>query len=164
MPGSRNRYVFDASSWISIEGNPAQNRILFCLGKLIEEGRIISPPQSWAEVKKAHWVKAWLESHKETFIKRLGGVDFLKTVGQVTHRFPTMAGARRRKERADQYVLATAVHLNGTSNPDEHVVVCEESDAHRPSRKLVTACRAFKVKSMTLMDVLREEFPDEVWP
>jgi hypothetical protein len=75
-----------------------------------------------------------------------------------------MAGARRRKERADQYVLASAAYLNATSNPTHHIVVCEESAAKRPSRKLVTACQAFGVESENLMRVLRMEFPDENWP
>ena len=75
-----------------------------------------------------------------------------------------MAGARRRKERADQYVLASAAYLNATSNPTRHIVVCEESAAKRPSRKLVTACQAFGVESENLMRVLQTEFPDENWP
>jgi len=164
MVGGYKRYVVDASSWISVEGSPAQNLILFCLGKLIEDGKIISPPQAWSEVKKCPWVKAWLEPYKDTFVKSIGAVGFLSILGRVTHRFPAMAGARRRKERADQYVLAAAIHYNENSNPVEHVVVCEESGAQRPSRKLVTACESFGVKSMSLMDVLREEFPDEAWP
>lgn len=164
MDGGHNQYVVDASSWISVEGNPAQNRILFYVGKLIETGKLTSPPQAWEEVKKCPWVKAWLEPYKDTFVKGVGDVQFFATLGRVTHQFPAMAGARRRKERADQYVLATAMHSNENSNPVEHVVVCEESAVQRPNRKLVTACTAFGVKSMSLMDVLRKEFPDENWP
>ena len=72
-----------------------------------------------------------------------------------------MAGARRRKERADQYIVATAAHLNATSNPTRYRVVCEETDTQRPSRKMVTACKSFGVESMSLLEMLREEFPDE---
>ena len=40
MAGARRKYVVDASSWIPVEGNPAQNLILYCVGKLIEDGKI----------------------------------------------------------------------------------------------------------------------------
>ena len=82
-------------------------------------------------------------------------------IGRVTHQFSTMAGARRRKERADQYVVATAAYLNATSNPTRTRVVCEETDTQRPSRKIVTACKAFGVEPMNLLEMLREEFPNE---
>jgi hypothetical protein len=164
MAGARDKYVIDASSWISIEGHPAQNLILFCLGKLIEEGKVQCPPEAWDEVKKCPWVQAWLKPYKVQFVKSISAVEYLMTVGRVTHQFHAMAGARRRKERADQYVLATAAYLNATTNPTKHVVVCEESAAQRPNRKLVTACRAFGVESKTLIGILRKEFPDENWP
>ena len=151
----------DASSWISVEGNPAQNRILFCLSKLIEEGKICCPPEAWDEVEKCPWVKAWLEPYYGHFVKRISAVDYLLLVGRVTHEFHTMAGARRRKERADQYVVATAAYLNANSNPLKFSVVCEETDTQRASRKLVTACQKFGVESKDLFGMLREEFPDE---
>jgi Domain of unknown function (DUF4411) len=82
-------------------------------------------------------------------------------VGKVTHQFSKMAGARRRKERADQYVVATAAYVKARSNPTSIRVVCEETDTQRPSRKMVTACKAFGVESMNIMQMLREEFPNE---
>ena len=165
MAGADRRYVMDASSWISVEGHPAQNRILFFVGKLIEGGKIICPPEAWAEVKKCPWVKAWLESYHDQFVQRITAVEFYGILGRVTMKHHVMAGARRRKERADQYVLASAAYLNAiTSNPMRHVVVCEESAAKRASRKLVTACKSFGVESENLMSVLRTEFPDENWP
>ena len=153
--------MIDASSWISVEGNPAQNRILFFLGKLIDDGKIQCPPEAWDEVDKCPWVKAWLEPHYIRFVKRISDVEYLMLVGRETHQFSTMAGARRRKERADQYIVATAAYLNATSNPTRTRVVCEETDTQRASRKIVTACRAFGVEPMNLLEMLREEFPDE---
>jgi hypothetical protein len=146
MAGVHRRYVVDASSWISVEGHPAQNRILFFIGKLIEDGKIICPPEAWGEVKKCPWVKAWLETYHDQFVQSITAVEFYGILGRVTMKHHVMAGARRRKERADQYVLASAAYLNATSNPTRHVVVCEES-AKRASRKLVTACQAFGVES-----------------
>jgi hypothetical protein len=63
--------------------------------------------------------------------------------------------------RADQYVVTTAAHLKARANPTRIRVVCEETDTQRPSRKIVTACRAFDVEATTLLDMLREEFPNE---
>lgn len=82
-------------------------------------------------------------------------------VGRVTHQFATMSGARRRKERADQYVIATAAYLNTHSNQIRYSVVCEETDAQRAGRKITTACRAFGVESQDLVGMLRDEFPDD---
>jgi hypothetical protein len=163
MVGESRRYIIDASSWISIEGNPAANLILYCIGKLIEAGKIQCPPEAWDEVQKCPWVLAWLKSYREQFVKNIGTIEYYGIVGQVTHQFHVMAGARRRKERADQYIVATAVYLNAITNPTKHVVVCEESDAHRPSRKLVTACSKFNVTSINLLKMLSSEFPGEKW-
>jgi Domain of unknown function (DUF4411) len=164
MDGVHRQYVVDASSWISVEGHPAQNQILFFVGKLIEQGKIICPPEAWGEVKKCPWVKAWLAQYQDQFVKSATATEFFGILGQVTMQFHVMAGARRRKERADQYVLASAAYYNVLSNPTKHVVVCEESAVQRPSRKLVTACKAFGVDCDNLMGVLRQEFPDEKWP
>lgn len=161
MAGPHDIYVIDASSWISIEDDPAQNRILFFVGKLIEQGKIRCPPEAWDEVEKCPWVRAWLEPFHGQFVRRISDVEYMLLVGRVTHQFSTMAGARRRKERADQYVVATAAYINGTSNPIQARVVCEETDTQRASRKITTACKAFNVTPMNLRDMLREEFPHE---
>lgn len=119
------------------------------------------PPEAWEEVEKCPWVKAWLEPHYGQFVKRINDVEYMLLVGRVTHQFSTMAGARRRKERADQYIVATAAYLNATSNPTRTRIVCEETDAQRASRKIVTACKAFGVEPLNLFQMLKEEFPDE---
>jgi hypothetical protein len=155
-------YIVDASSWIFIEGHPAQNRILYYVGKLIEQGKIWCPPESWGEVKKCPWVVAWLAQYSDQLILRLG-VDYLMMVGRVTHAFAGMSGARGRKEKADQYVVAMAAHLNAISNPTRHVVVAGESADTRPKRKIPTACEHFGVECCGLMEMLAREFPDEPW-
>ena len=43
-------YVVDSSSWISIEGNPAENKILYHLSALIDRGQIKCPPEVWDEL------------------------------------------------------------------------------------------------------------------
>ena len=163
MDGADKKYIVDASSWITVENHPAQNRILFCVGKLIESGKILCPTEAWGEVKFCPWVLAWLEPDKDDFVQSISTTEYLMTVGRVTHRFPAMAGARRRKERADQYIVATAMYLNATSNPTKHIVICEETDNQRASRKLVTACDALGVEHKGLLEMLRDEFPEEGW-
>lgn len=112
-------------------------------------------------MEKCPWVKTWLEPHHGQFVKRINDIPYMLLVGRVTRQFSTMAGARRRKERADQYVVATAAYLNASANPTRTRVVCEETDAQRANRKMTTACTAFGVESMNLFEMLREEFPDE---
>jgi hypothetical protein len=160
---SNNVYIVDASAWISIEGHPAQNLILFCVTKLIEAGKMRCPSESWREVKKCPWVVAWLGGYKDRLLVSPGGVDYLLTVGRVTGAFPGMSGARSRKERADQYVVATAAYLNANANPTRHVVVAGESAVKRPNRKIPRACAHFGVECWPLMEVLKYEFPNEAW-
>jgi uncharacterized protein DUF4411 len=157
-------YIVDASSWISIEKHPAQNLILHSISRLIEAGKIQCPPESWAEVKKCPWVLAWLQPNKDRFVRSISDSEYFMTVGKVTFSHSTMAGARRRKERADQYVVAMASYLNATTNPRRYKVVCEESAARRPSRKMTTACVAMGIECIGLFRMLRDEFPEENWP
>ena len=99
MDGADKRYIVDASSWIMVENHPAQNRILFCVGKLIESGKIQCPPEAWGEVKFCPWVLAWLEPLKDEFVQNISATEYLMMVGKVTHKFPAMAGARRPKDK-----------------------------------------------------------------
>jgi Domain of unknown function (DUF4411) len=163
--GGGNRiYVVDASRWISVEGHPAQNLMLYCLSKLIDGGGIISPPECWDEVQNVPWVHAWLKRYQRSFINRVATVEYYQMVGRVTRQFHVMAGARRKKERADQYVVGMAACLNVAGTSNVHVVVCEESHVKRPNRKIRTACTAFEVECIDLFSMLRKEFPDEPWP
>lgn len=158
-----SKYVVDASAWISIEGHPGQNLILFCISKLIEQDRITCPPEAWEEVQKCPWVHAWLDQYKDQIVSAPRAVDYLMTVGEVTHAFPGMASPRGRKEKADQYVVGVALFLNRTSNPTRHVVIAGESLAKRPNRKIPRACQHFGVECCGLMEMLAREFPDEKW-
>lgn len=142
-------YIIDASSWISIEGHPAENRILWHLGRLIESGRAICPPEAKDEVVMCPQVLAWLDQYKEAYVRRIPDAEYLFEVGRVAYRFPQMAGVRGGKERADQYVVGMASYLNKTSAAP-HAAVSEEG-IRRASRKISTACAAFAVPHMNLM-------------
>jgi hypothetical protein len=152
-------YVIDSSSWISIEAHPAQNRILWLLGTLIESGRAICPPEVKSEVQSCPNVLAWLDQYKGRHVRRVEAAEYLLKVGEVARRFPQMAGVRGTKERADQYVVGMTAYLTAKSGTP-HVAVSEEG-FRRPGRKISTACAHFGVGHMNLMDMLRNEYPDE---
>ncbi len=154
----------DASSWISIEGHPAQNRILHTLVGLIEADRLECPPEAWEEVQRCPWVHAWIDQYKDRLINNhRQNVDYLLLVGQITSRYPRMSGARGKKEKADPYVLANAVHGNRIINPMKFAVVTNEGPASK--RKLPAACRDkdYNVECMTLLEMLQKELPDETF-
>ena len=156
-------YVVDASSWISIDGNPDANRILSRLDELIERGAIKCPPQALNEVRNAYmagWIKARRKQISHTLRNK---VEFLTLLGQVTFQFAAMSGARGRRNRADPYLVAYAAYRNQTGNPTRCVVVCAESATKRPNRKLPTACKAFNVEPIGLVEMLKREFPEESW-
>jgi hypothetical protein len=160
----RTIYVVDSSSWISIEGNPAENKILYHLSVLIERGQIKCPPQVWSEIERCERVLAWIDAQREEIVENFRSrARFLELLGQVTVKFPAMSGARGRRNKADPYVVAHAAYGNESDGSDNYAVVCDETLASRPNRKLPTACKAFAVESFTLMEMLAREFPEENW-
>jgi hypothetical protein len=108
----------------------------------------------------AGWIKTRRTQISHTLRNK---VEFLKLLGEVTFKFSGMAGARGRRIRADPYLVAYAAHRNKTDSPTKCIVVCAESAVKRPNRKLPTACKAFDVESITLLEMLSREFPDEAW-
>ena len=160
MAGTPDRvYIVDTSSWIAIESDPAENRILFFVSKLIEARKIICPPEVWAELKQVPRVKAWLDPLKEAHVKRIGAAEYFLTAGRVTGRFPMMAAARANKDKADQWVVAMGLYLNGPDRAKEHVVVSQEG--YRKRQTIPKACAAMSVPHTDLIGMLRDEFPDE---
>lgn len=158
-----NIYVIDASSWISIDGNPDANRILAHIDMLIERGAVKCPPQCLNEIRN-EYMAGWIKSRRKQVSHTLRTkIDFLKMLGEVTFKFAGMAGARGVRNKADPYLVAYAAFRNGTENPTNCVVVCDESVVHRPNRKVPTACKAFSVEAITLKEMLKREFPDQEW-
>lgn len=165
--GPTTIYVVDASSWISIENHPAQNRILHKVAAMIEAGRIECPPEAWAEVQRCPWVHAWIDQYEDRLIRRhRQDGNYLALVGEIAFRFPHMSGTRGKRDRADPYVVANAVHGNRTSTVagvpiQRFVVVANESIGGR--RKIPTACNDYQVECLTLIEMMQREFPDESW-
>jgi hypothetical protein len=162
-PDNETIYVVDSSGWISIEKHPAQNRILYSLIELIEKGRIASPPEVWDELIRCHEVLAWIGDHRGKIVRAPLQVGYFTLIGQVAHQFPAMCATRGSKEKADGYVVALAAHGNQTSNPTKWAVVAAETLATKPNRKIPTACSAFNVECIGLIEMLRREFPDDDW-
>src|SRR5882724_4755496 len=120
-------YVVDASSWISIDGNPDANRILSHLDKLIERGRIKCPPQALNEVRNAY-MAGWIKARRKQISHSLRSkVEFLALLGQVTFQFAGMSGARGKRNRADPYLVAYSAYRNKTENPTKCVVSRQRS-------------------------------------
>jgi Domain of unknown function (DUF4411) len=160
---SRHKYLFiiDSSSWFEIENHPAQNRILSALVPLIEGGRVRFPPEVWEEIQDCtliHWLEPYRLSLVESFRNE---VEYLLLGGKVAHKFPGLAGIRGRRRKADPWVVAAAVH--GSKNPHMRAVVCNETVRKRPNRKMPTACAAFGVECLSLLEMLHREYPDDGW-
>jgi hypothetical protein len=159
-------YVIDSSSWIAIEQHPASNRILYYLSDLVDRGLIRCPVEVWNELKRCPFVKGWIKQRKKQIVHSLrNNGEFHRLVGEVAIRFPSMAGVRsaRSLNNADPYVVAYAAYRNRTENPTVCIVVCDETLAMRPNRKIPTACHKFGVKPVSLLEMLANEFPDEDW-
>ena len=157
-------YVVDASSWISIEGNPAANKILYSLSSMVDRGVIKCPREVADELKHCEYVKGWLHLRRKEIVHNIRQkIEYLQLIGQVAISFPAMSGVRSMRNKADPYVVAYAAYRTRTTNPTKFVVVCDETLKNRPNRKIPTACEAFGVECITLMETLSREFPDEAW-
>lgn len=152
-------YVIDTSSWLSIEGNPAQNLILSRISILAERGRIKVPPEVIEELTQVSSVVDWVRQNQNLLLERnTSSVEYLLLGGRIAHEFPAMAGTTGKRNKADPWVIATAIH--GGRNPHAHVVVCDETIRKRAGRKIPTACQKYKVECCSLMEMLAREFDD----
>jgi hypothetical protein len=159
MAGTDNDdvYVLDSSSWISIEGHPAQDAILYRLLKLIEAGRIVSPPEVWDELKKCDWVLAWIGDKRKQIVRSFASPDYFALIGQVASAYPSMCATRGSKDKGDGYVVASVVHGSRTSNPQRWIGVAEDE-------AIRTACSEYQQEAIDLAEMMSREFPDESWP
>jgi hypothetical protein len=106
-------------------------------------------------------VQGWLQQYANAIFWAPQEVEYLLLAGQITHSFPAMQAARGDKEKADAWVVALAGHMR--SNPQDWRVVCDETSARRPNKKIPAACERFGVPCTSLMEMLRAEFPEEDW-
>src|SRR6266851_8939970 len=118
-------YVVDASSWISIDGHPAANKILYYLTELIERGAIKCPPEVWSEIRPNDYLMAVLKPHRKAIVHRRlrQNWEYLKIVGEVSWKFAAMSGTMGTRNKADPYVVAYAAYRNSVDNPPRCVVV-----------------------------------------
>lgn len=166
MAGSARQkiYVVDSSSWISIEGNPAANRILYFLDEMIDRSEIEMPPEVWDELKRCEYVLNWLKPrHKKVVVRLRQKPEFLQMLGRVAFDFPAMSGSRGSKNKADPYVVAHAMYRKKQLSPVPCAVVCDETLRSRPNRKIPTACQANQIDTLRLMEMLKREYPQETW-
>lgn len=137
-------FVVDTSSWLDIEGHSAQNRILSALIPMIEAGRVKIPPEVWGEIEESSKLFGWLNPYRRKIVEnRRSKPDYLMLAGKIAHTFQGMAGVRGRRNKADPWVIATAVHARG--NPHVRVVVCNETVRRRPNRAQIQALESKRI-------------------
>ena len=109
---------------------------------------------------------AWISGHRASIIEnRSQDFTYLSLVGGIARKFPGMAGVRGPRDKADPYVVALAAHMNAEVSliKIKWLVVADETLVQRPNRKIPTACRDSNVECIGLSEMLKREFPDEVW-
>jgi hypothetical protein len=88
-------YVIDASSWISIDGNPDANRILAHIDMLATRGAVKCPPQCLNEVRNAY-MAGWIKIRRRQVSHTLRtNIEFLKMLGDVTFKFSAIGWRTR---------------------------------------------------------------------
>jgi hypothetical protein len=130
---------------------------------LIENGRIKFSPEVWREIETATSIGGWLEPYRKLLVdNRHTDPDYLATVGLITHQFPAMAGVNAgRRNKADPWLIGLAVQSRARG--ESWAVVCDETVANRPNRKMPTACAQFNTACYTLVEMLQREFPGDDW-
>ncbi len=156
-------YIVDTSSWLLVSKHSKSNRILYLLTNLLNEGRLKSRSQVFDELNRVEpLVSSWLTINKGEIIEnQKTDLDYIRCVNEISDAFPSMVGVRKNKEKADPHVIALA--LSGVLDVPVCIVVCEETTAKRPNRKIPTACQAFGIKAFGIMEMLRSEIPNEEW-
>lgn len=137
-------YIVDSSAWFNVDLRNDHDHIWEIVYRLIGERRIKVCPEVFGEIKNDP-VYERLRLHEATV--KLGlrtgtDVEYLKLVGEITHKHPRMCKARSRKHVADPYVIAQA-ELDG------YVVVADESPK-QPSRKIPGVCQKRHVPCIDL--------------
>jgi len=144
-------YLFDTSAWASIKHKPNADEILAAIFKLIEQGRLFTCARVLGELRPDP-IYSKVNKHRRALLAqdgRLSDVEFLQTVGKITHDHPNLCKARSHKEPADPYVLAVALL-------EEYIVVADES-GKRKSRKIPGVCEKLGISCMTLDEFVAAE-------
>jgi hypothetical protein len=155
-------FIVDTSSWLEIERHPAENRILSALVPMIEAGRIKFLPEVFKEIKETSRLFVWLSHYKDVLVEnRRAHVDYLTIAGTIAYKFPAMCGTMGKKDKADPWVIAMAIHAG--RNPRARVIVCNETVRRRPNRKIPTVCQAYGIECKTMLEMLHMEYPEDGW-
>lgn len=127
-------YLIDSSAWFNIDERPDSEEVWKIIFRLIGEERIKVCSEVFNEIRetKVYERLQFREAALKDGLRRSTDLDFLRTLGDITHKHPSMCKARSRKQVADPYVIAHA-ELDG------YVVVADES-TKRPNRKIPGAC------------------------
>ena len=139
-------YLIDTSSWLNIDLRADAEDVWRLVVGLIEQGRIVTCAQVLQELRDSPIYMLRLKPYEvalQAGDKNSDDPTFLLHVGKVTYAHPGMSKATGWKTPADPYVVALA-ELEG------YVVVADESNTKRPTRKIPGVCQQRKIRCMTL--------------
>ena len=137
-------YIVDSSAWFNIDLRQDCDHVWEIVYRLIGERRIKTCGEVFDEIR-GDPVYQRLRLHEATLkldLRTSSDLEYLKLVGEITHKHPRMCKARSRKHVADPYVIAHA-ELAG------HIVVADES-TKQPSKKIPGVCHKRGVKCIDL--------------
>lgn len=136
-------YVVDASALINLYHNYPIQKITFEqvwqeIGKLFEEGKIISSSEIFEEIKDEK-LKEWIQQYKSSFIE-LDRNTQLK-VTEILNKFPQMINIynpKKSSSNGDPFLIATAMIKNG-------IIVTDEGNGNN---KIPAICKCFEIKTI----------------
>ena len=123
---------------------------------LMASGHLVAPNEVLRELSKQDdEVFKWAKNMKAAFINL--DEDQGAVLTEVLTAFPALAEAMKAYPHADPIVVSVAL-LRTRQNPENPcAVVTEEKLGGNGSRKIPNVCQKFGLKTVTLLDMLREE-------
>ena len=140
-------YLFDTSAWLNIDLRLDRDDVWTIIARLIRQGRLFTCAQVLAEVRDDPIYLLRLKPYEKALLvgdRDSNDMDYLLSVGRITHDYPSMCKATGRKTPADPFVIALA-EMEG------YVVVADESKK-RPSRKIPGVCAIRGVRCIDLSE------------
>lgn len=157
----RPTYCIDTSSFIELQrrygGDPFFDPFWALLARLAVDGRLVAPYEVNKEIhdggRPDERLVAWADAHHEIF--RPKGEQW-ESARRIVRAHPALVGHNEPTEKADPFVLALAVDLQGQSGllySHRCVVVAEETRVGG----IRDAAAALDLRVLSLVELMREE-------
>lgn len=119
------------------------------LDGMIATGELIAPDEVLVELEaKADDVFAWAKARPTLFLPL--DQPIMTATQRVLERFPRLVGTLRNRNRADPFVIATAL-------VGDHTVVTAEKGGTEVRPRIPFICEQFGVRSIDLLGLIREK-------